>query len=245
VIARLERAAAHAWPATISRLEPDGWLLRSTPGLDRGRSNHALPPCRVLHEDELGPAIERVAAFAAQHGTRTGIQVGPLALHGALDNELTRRGWSAQWPTVVLVADRLAALEGPGGAGPSVVASDHATAAWLAAWAESEPGRDVGAHRRTVLAGLAGRASFARIGQRAVAIGVQEDGLLGLFCLAVAPGHRRAGLGTAIVRALLERSDAAHAYLQVEADNDPALALYGRLGFTESHRYRHRVAPSP
>ncbi|HWF54955.1 MAG TPA: hypothetical protein VG223_10025 [Solirubrobacteraceae bacterium] len=61
-----------------------------------------------------------------------------------------------------------------------------------------------------MLAGLAGRASFARI-----------------------------------VRAMLERSDAAHAYLQVEADNDPALALYGRLGFTESHRYRHRVAPSP
>ncbi|HWF54954.1 MAG TPA: hypothetical protein VG223_10020 [Solirubrobacteraceae bacterium] len=122
MIARLERAAAHAWPATISRLEPDGWLLRSTPGLDRGRSNHALPPCRVLHEHELAPAIERVAAFAAEHGTRTGIQVGPLALHRALDDELTKRGWSAQWPTVVLVADRLAALEGPGGAGPSVVA---------------------------------------------------------------------------------------------------------------------------
>lgn len=244
LIARLERAAARAWPASVERAEPDGWLLRATPGLDRGRSNHALPPCRALSVEEITPAIERVRAFAAEHGTRAGIQVSPLALQRVLDDELSRRGWGTQWPTIVLLAERRAALHAaPERADLSAAISEEATVAWLDAWACCEPGRDVEAHRRTVFARLAGRARFARIGERAVAIGVEGDGLMGLFCVAVAPAHRRTGLGTAIVRELLSRSEAPLTYMQVEADNAPALALYARLGFGESHRYLHRAAP--
>jgi ribosomal protein S18 acetylase RimI-like enzyme len=33
-------------------------------------------------------------------------------------------------------------------------------------------------------------------------------------------------------------------YLQVEEDNQPALRLYGRLGFRPSHRYHYRVTPA-
>lgn len=44
----LEAAAALAWPATIERSAGGGWLLRATPGLDRGRSNNALTPSREL-----------------------------------------------------------------------------------------------------------------------------------------------------------------------------------------------------
>lgn len=83
--------------------------------------------------------------------------------------------------------------------------------------------------------------ALARLGDRAVGIAVPGGDLVGLFCVAVDPALRCTGLGRALVRALLSRTDASRAYLQVEETNLPALALYARLGFTESHRYCHRT----
>lgn len=68
---------------------------------------------------------------------------------------------------------------------------------------------------------------------------------VGFRSLEVAPEHRRRGLALAVMAALLEwgaEQGATTAYLQVLGDNEPALALYGRLGFREHHRYRY-LAP--
>ncbi|MBV9605845.1 MAG: GNAT family N-acetyltransferase [Solirubrobacterales bacterium] len=252
LIRRLEAHAVDAWPATVSERVDGGWVLRATPGLDRGRSNHALPPCRPLWAGEIAGAIERVEAFAVRHAIHTGIQVSPLSLHGTLMSELDRRGWETRWPVQVLAAARsperwsAPALQSTSGStSPAVERADRATPEWLAAWARCEPGRDVEAHAQTVFPRLAGRATFARMdGDAAVGIAVEGDGLVGLFCLAVDPALRRAGLGTALVRALLADSGASVAYLQVEERNAPAVALYERLGFAEAYRYCHRIAPS-
>lgn len=243
LVRRLEAHAIGAWPATVSERVDGGWVLRATPGLDRGRSNHALPPCRPLWAGEVPEAIERVEAFARSHGIHAGIQVSPLSLHGTLTAELDRRGWGTRWPVLVL-AGRVSGVAAPQALALEI--ADHATPAWLAAWARCEPNRDVAAHVDTVFARLAGRATFARVdGDAAVGIAVGGDDLVGLFCLAVDPGRRRSGLGTALVRALLAQSGADVAYLQVEERNAPAVAMYRRLGFGEAYRYCHRVAPAP
>ena len=65
---------------------------------------------------------------------------------------------------------------------------------------------------------------------------------LGLAGLEVDPSHRRRGLGLALVAALVAwgaEQGASTAYLQVHADNAPALALYDRLGFEHHHTYRY------
>jgi GNAT superfamily N-acetyltransferase len=249
-VARIERAALRGWPATFEQHDDDGWVMRATPGLDRGRSNNARTPCRPLDPSEIAPAIERVRAYAAARRVRPGIQVTPVAVHGEVMAALDARGWSAQPPTLVLTGPAGSALpdEDPvpaarGGGLAALVRTDHATPEWLVAWARCEPGRDVEAHAATVLARLRGRATFVRAGADAVAITVPDGDLVGMFCLAVEPGHRCAGLATALVRALLSGATARVAYLQVEEGNRPARALYGRLGFTESHRYRHRTEP--
>jgi ribosomal protein S18 acetylase RimI-like enzyme len=242
-VCRLEAHAVDAWPATVT--EPvDGWLLRATPGLDRGRSNHALTPCREVSPSEIPQAIAAVEAFARRHGITPGIQVSPLSLHGRLMAELDRRGWGTRWPVLVLAAPLDTAAPGAGEIALDV--ADRATPQWLAAWGRCEPGRDVEAHVDTVFARLTGRAAFARLlDDSAVGIAVESGGLVGLFCLAVAPARRRSGLGTALVRALLAESRADVAYLQVEERNAPAVGLYRRLGFGEAYRYCHRVAPAP
>jgi N-acetylglutamate synthase len=237
LVRRLEAAAVRSWPATVQRLTSDGWLLRATPGLDRGRSNNALTPCRALAPAEIPLAIDRVRSFAREHSIGPGIQVSPTSLHSDLQAELDRQGWGIQWPTLVLTGP--ACLESP--SGPALTVADHATPAWLRAWALCEPGRDVSAHARTVFELLRGRAAFARIGAEAVGILVEADGLAGMFCLAVDPSRRRGGLGTALVRGLLSRAQARLAYLQVEEGNHAARRLYGRLGFAEAYRYSHRT----
>lgn len=228
-----------AWPATVTERTDGGWVLRATPGLDRGRSNHALTPCRPLGPEEIPSGIARVEAFARRHGIHAGIQVSPLSLHATLMSELDRRGWATRWPVLVLAAP-VGGVEGD----PVHAVADRATPDWLETWARCEPGRDVEAHARTVFTRMEGRATFARHDDGAAAIAVEADGIVGLFCLAVDPARRREGLGTALVRALLARSSASIAYLQVESSNAPAIGLYERLGFGEAYRYCHRVAPS-
>jgi len=247
LVCRLEAHSVSAWPATVTERVDDGWVLRATPGLDRGRSNHALTPCRELRPAEIPGAIARVRAFARRHEIWVGIQVSPLSVHDELMRALDRLGWGTRMSVRVLSARRDAGVwSEPAFDGfPSLTLelADNATPEWLAAWERCEPGRDVDAHAHTVFRALAGRATFARLDDAAVGIAVDHDGLVGLFCLAVDPAHRRSGLGTALVRALLARASATTAYLQVEEVNAPAVALYERLGFAEAYRYCHRVAP--
>ena len=71
-----------------------------------------------------------------------------------------------------------------------------------------------------------------------------EDDHAGLFALKTADAWRGRGLGRAIVAALLaeaRRRGAATAYLQVTANNGPALALYRRFGFGTAYEYWYRA----
>jgi ribosomal protein S18 acetylase RimI-like enzyme len=81
----------------------------------------------------------------------------------------------------------------------------------------------------------------------AVALGVLEDGLLGIFELACAREMRRRGLATRLVRRLMRMAGGlgcSHVYLQVEQRNEPARALYRGLGFRELYSYSYRVQGS-
>ncbi len=69
---------------------------------------------------------------------------------------------------------------------------------------------------------------------------------VGLHSLVVEPGHRRRGLGTALMAELLDWAagrGATTAWLHVQTANEAALGLYEGLGFTPHHHLRYRGAP--
>ena len=80
----------------------------------------------------------------------------------------------------------------------------------------------------------------------AIARGAVDEGWIGVTAVEVAASHRRQGLGTAVMRAILDwglAHGAVSAYLQVAEENAGALALYDRLGFARHHGYHYTVAP--
>ncbi len=79
----------------------------------------------------------------------------------------------------------------------------------------------------------------------ATGIAAYADDWVGFRSIEVDPGQRRKGHATAIMAALVEwgaEQGASTAYLQVLGDNNPALALYARLGFSLHHTYRYLTA---
>lgn len=88
--------------------------------------------------------------------------------------------------------------------------------------------------------------AVARIDDLASGVAAYDRDWVGFRSIEVSPGHRRNGLGLAVMAALLEwgaEQGATTAYLQVLGDNAPALALYDGLGFRTHHAYRY-LAPS-
>lgn len=69
---------------------------------------------------------------------------------------------------------------------------------------------------------------------------------LGIHELQVDPAHRRRGQGRALVAAALEwgaERGALTAWLHVETDNEPAIALYDAFGFRTHHTNRYLTPP--
>jgi N-acetylglutamate synthase len=99
-----------------------------------------------------------------------------------------------------------------------------------------------------LLTGIVPEHRFVAIRDRgtiiAVGLVVVERGYAGIFDVVVAPSHRRQGIGTHLVRHMLQwarRYGARQAYLQVVDDNVPAQRLYANLGFRDAYSYWYRV----
>ena len=248
-VAAIESHTVRAWPATVVETTPDGWVLRATPQLHgRGRSNHALVPARPLSGEDVDRGLAQAAEFAARNGIPCGVQVSPMDLHRPLLDELARRGWTIGEQVVVMTAEPRLVLDGAGEAGQhgflELQVSGVATRDWVEDWRHCDRRPDVEDHVQSVFQRMAGFANFAHAAGRAAGISVELDGIVGLFCIAVAPSERRQGVGKRLVRAMLARHQAQLAYLQVFSRNAAGLALYHSLGFRERYRYCHCVAPA-
>ncbi|MFD0686084.1 GNAT family N-acetyltransferase [Actinomadura fibrosa] len=240
----VESRAVRAWPAETAE-ERGGWLLRHSPGVDRKRSNSALP----LSDDAV-PDVEEVESFYAERGRPARVQVSPADRYRALDAALAARGYAAQAATLVLTAaaaDVIGTAAPGGGAAGVVVAEADDRTRWPSLFGElGVPADGIGVIERIVPPAVvlavhdAGRPA-------GMGLFVADTGWAGVFCMATRPDLRRRGIATAVLAAGARWAAAQGAdrlYLQVEAGNGAARTLYERAGFTLSHGYHYRVRPS-
>ena len=247
-VAAIEAHTVRAWPATFVETTADGWVLRATPDLNgRGRSNHALVPASPLTVDEYRRGLSAAAAFASAHTIPCGVQVSPIDRHRPLLEILAGLGWTIGEEVVVMTAETgqvgRGAAQGLAQEVLELSVTDAATRDWVDAWSHCDRRADVDAHVQSVFRRMAGVASFAHAQRRAAGISVEIGGIVGLFCIAVAPEERRQGLGRRLVQAMLARHAAPLTYLQVFSRNAAGRALYSSLGFRDEYRYCHCVAP--
>ncbi|SEF82590.1 Acetyltransferase (GNAT) family protein [Actinacidiphila yanglinensis] len=231
----MEAVASRAWPATESVALGD-WVLRAAGGFTR-RANSVLPSGDPGIPTEQ--ALAAVTRWYEERGLVPRLQVQDSSPYAA---ELDRLGWVREADTLIRTAPLAPLTSLPVEPGLTVELSRTPDAEWLAAYHRT--GNLAEAALRVVAGGPSVWFATApgAIGRAVV------EGPWALFgAVEVRPDRRRRGLATAVMGALARQAydeGATAAYLQVEADNDAARALYDRLGFTDHHGYHYRRPPA-
>ncbi len=242
-LARIEEAGLNAMQSQ-RQLFYDGWLLKVSPGVaKRGRSVNA-------HFGSSLPLAGKLAYCEnvyARHGLPTLFRITPFVQPADLEAALAARGYEVFGETLV----QAVALERP----PALPEHDDAveveapdTPAFVDAVGdlrESTPAQREAHRERLMNSPLGKRYAVVRAGGRVVCTAqiAVEGELAGLFDVITAPAARRQGYATLACASLLSwawQHGAHGAYLQVSADNAPAIDSYRRFGFATVYTYHYR-----
>ncbi|MBD3407786.1 MAG: GNAT family N-acetyltransferase [Candidatus Lokiarchaeota archaeon] len=240
---RLQRIAASAWPAKEME-QYGGWLLRANNGIT-SRANSVFP------EDnppaELEEAIEYAISFYMKRSIEPQFQLTHFTKPSNLDEALDARGFTILMPTQVQIANIDDILKTA--SKNAVEVSNEVTDEWIE-WYQNITGK--GDYyikiRRSIMERIPPPKILVWIRQderiTSLAMGVLREDWVGLFSVTTDPNYRRTGGATAVTRSIADwakRHGAKKAYLQVESDNAPALAMYQKLGFTKFFDYWYRT----
>ena len=230
-ILELERLLAATWPA-VETAESGGWLLRYSGGYTK-RANSVL----ALTEPDAGldAAVAEVERWYAERGARPLISVA-MPLSRRLDDDLAERGWKAEGATWVLTRP----VEPVEFEGEAVIVHEPSPEMLeqLAPGHGRIAAKVLGSGPSRAFAEIRRGGELAARGRAAI-----EGDTAAVSGIGTLPRYRRQGLGSQILDALTAwaaGSGASRIALQVETGNEGALAMYGRLGFSERYRYHYR-----
>ena len=245
-VVRVEEAGLNALQ-TQRQLFYDGWLLRLSPGTAK-RARSVNP-----HFGSSLPLTEKIAyceSVYAQHALPTLFRMTPMSRPSDLEHRLADRGYEAFAETLVqtLAMDRPPEL--PDRVDDVVVETPEIDG-FVDAVHElrgSTPEQREAHRERLVNSPLLKRHALVRAGERAVCAAqvVVDASLVGVFDVITVTEARGKGYATLACAWLLSwawEHGANVAYLQVQADNAPAIATYRRFGFATMYTYHYRGRP--
>ncbi len=245
-------------PALLSRIEDaglnasappqqrwlDGWLVRFSPGkAKRARCINAVAEGRTSVKDKLAACAQIFHALQLP----VIVRITPFTEPAALDTMLAQQGLERFDDTRVMVLSELPAHEAPAHAGVSIDAIGLEAFAQRVGGFRRSPLAQRQAHAERLLnSPVPFRAFELRADAEVVACGqiAIEGDLVGLYDVFTAEAERGRGLARALCGHMLADArlrGARHAYLQVEADNLAARAVYRHAGFIDAYAYHYRA----
>ncbi|MBJ6135145.1 GNAT family N-acetyltransferase [Ochrobactrum sp. Q0168] len=241
IVRQLEAVGFRAWPATS--VHYDGtWAIRMTAAHSSKRLN-SINPLDPGDTRDIPTRVELAAQRFRAYGRVPCFRLSPLA-PVELEDYLEGLGWKRRDETIVMTC--------------------NLTETDLSGEIDQIPLKDIG---RFVDASLSihERPEEMRPGMSEILDGIRpnkgmfvleaegravsdvlcvQDGVMaGLFDVGTLPEARRKGYGHSVVGSALKwaaKLGARTAWLQIEAENAPGLALYERFGFQEAYRYAYR-----
>ncbi len=249
LLSRVEDAGLNA-SAPPQQRWLDGWIVRTSPGkARRARCINAVAAGRLPLADRLRLA-QRVFDDA---GLPLLIRITPFTQPAMLDDQLAAAGWQMLDNTQVLVATPLPVAAPADPPPPDGLHWQRLDASAYAATVGALRGSSVdqqAAHAQRLLLSPVPYQGIAltRPDGEVLACGqsAREGDLVGLYDVFTRTAARGQGLASRLCECLLSqatRAGATTAYLQVEADNGPAQAVYRRLGLAYGYRYHYRQPP--
>ena len=244
LLSRIEDAGLNA-SAPPQQRWLDGWLVRFSPGrAKRARCINPVAEGRLTVEAKL----DLCRTFYASAGLPLVVRITPFSAPSDIDARLAAAGLHRHDDTRVMVRASLAALPA------ADVGTLRIEQLSLRAFAET-----VGRFRGSTLAEREAHAQrlsespvpfFAYMlvdpERGALACGqfALESKLVGLYDVYTIPAERSRGLARILCTRLLHEATqrgASSAYLQVDAENEPARRVYRRLGFEDAYAYHYRA----
>jgi N-acetylglutamate synthase len=238
-LAEIEAAAVRSWPAPETA-DVEGWLWRyASGGSLRANSVSTLR----FHGADFGAAARDAEHRYRAKGAACRFTITEVSEPADIDARLAARGYARGEDHVTMAKEIARSI----GAPSDLLFYPEPTPEWLAVYLSGlSPNRREVAP--AILAGLPARRAFFSCLRGGTVVGsglsVADGRLASVQCMATLERARRQGCARAVLAAIEAWAAAqgcAHLYLQAEAANTAAVALYEGFGFHVAGRYHLRT----
>lgn len=244
LIRRWEEISNNGWPA-LQTLQYDGWLLRFADGVTkRSNSVSMLYPSRLPLEEK----IDFCEVTYTHRGIPPCFKITSGSESSTIDSSLGHRGYTIPATISFQVAP---IIHPPTPSSKEILIEKGMNETWIDHFIRMNRFEST---RKPVYLAIMKQIIIPKClvsvmrGEQTIGVGlgVAEGGCVGLFDLVVDPDYRNQGVGTDIVKRIMQwgyDQGARSCYLQVLTDNIQAINIYRKTGFKEIYQYWYRMKP--